>query len=127
MSVAAVKADTAVSNGEGFMHASVSGTVPSVHKVLLARDCSADSEAIFHAARDVCGAFDANLLILHVFEYVAADPSETEGELLELGSIYQRAGSALGGLVQGLIRGVWFARQDGQRHPFSNDSGDDYF
>jgi nucleotide-binding universal stress UspA family protein len=82
------------------MQTSTIDSVPSFHKVLLATDFSAASQAAFQTALDVCTAFRASLSILHVFEYANAIPPETGGQLLELDSFYERARSSLDRLVQ---------------------------
>ncbi len=82
------------------MQSTVTGSMPSINKVLLATDFSTASQAAFQTALGMCIALPASLSILHVFEYADAVPPEAGGRLLELESFYQRAQSSLDGLVE---------------------------
>jgi nucleotide-binding universal stress UspA family protein len=72
--------------------------VSPLKTVLLCTDFSSASQGAFQAALGVCASLQANLLILHVFEYSDAVPPETGGQLLELDRVYQSANVSLNAL-----------------------------
>lgn len=82
------------------MQTSTTNPAPFFNRVLLATDFSRASQAAFQTALDVCNTYQASLSILHVFEYANAVPPEVGGQLLELGSFYERAQRSLDRLVQ---------------------------
>jgi len=82
----------------------MNGPTPSFRKVLLATDFSAASQAAFQTALGVCTALQADLSILHVFEYSDAFPPETGRELLELDNFYQTDQSSLESLREEALR-----------------------
>jgi len=74
--------------------------IPAFQRVLVATDFSPASRAAFHAALDLCAAFGAKMLLVHVFEYAAMTPPESGGLLLELQSCCERCRDCLDGLAQ---------------------------
>jgi nucleotide-binding universal stress UspA family protein len=74
------------------------GPLPSFQRLLLATDFSAASQAAFETALAVCDDLRADLLLLHVFEYSNAQPTETGERLLELETFYEQARTQLDAL-----------------------------
>ena len=71
-----------------------------LRNILLATDFSPASDAAFHAALRLCGACQANLHVLNVFEYETIPPSDQGGQRLESDSFRQSAELCLDSLIQ---------------------------
>jgi nucleotide-binding universal stress UspA family protein len=82
----------------------VISSVPYFDRVLLATDFSVASQAAFETALRICKAFQASLIILHVFEYADAAPPETGRRLFDLDRIHAKAQASLDNLVQAARR-----------------------
>lgn len=82
------------------MQKSATDSMPSFHRLLVATDFSAASQAAFCAGLDTCVAVGASLVILHVFEHAEPAPPETGGLLLQLQVMREAAGKALEELRQ---------------------------
>ena len=86
------------------MHDSMTEPVLSFNDVLLATDFSMASQAAFETAVHLCKTLQANLFILHVFDYANVVPPENGGQLLEFERTYEKAQASLGDLVQVALR-----------------------
>jgi nucleotide-binding universal stress UspA family protein len=89
LSVAYQKRDTTS------MQTPATDSLPSFHRLLVATDFSAASQAAFRTGLETCTAVGASMVILHVFEYAEAAPPETGGLLLELQSLREQCGNTL--------------------------------
>jgi nucleotide-binding universal stress UspA family protein len=79
-------------------------SIPSFKSVLLATDFSVASRAAFQTALRLCKTLQANLFILHVFEYANAAPPETGEQLLELDKMCEVARVSLNDLAHAARR-----------------------
>jgi nucleotide-binding universal stress UspA family protein len=65
------------------------------HRILIATDFSSASLSAFRTGLEICSAFAASLLVLHVFEPAGSPAPETGGMLLELQAQRERSKQAL--------------------------------
>src|ERR1700761_7506657 len=73
---------------------------PTLRNVLLATDFSAAAQVAFLHAIAICKQANAELHILHVFEYANAAPPESGGLLLEVHEFFHEAEDSVGILVE---------------------------
>jgi nucleotide-binding universal stress UspA family protein len=80
------------------LQTSLSRSIPFLHKVLVATDFSAASQAAFRTALAICIKFRSSLIILHVFKYADFVPFGVDGSLL--GGFVKEAQQSLSTLLK---------------------------
>jgi nucleotide-binding universal stress UspA family protein len=78
--------------------------LPRFNRLLVATDFSAASQSAFRTALDTCTQFGASLVVLNVFEYASAVPTEAGGQLAELQALCDRSRNSLEALRQQAVQ-----------------------